>query len=108
MGSAGGEDLLDTHALHALTKRVPVDVVAIAQEVGRGEIVREGVHDLLGRPSGGGMLGDVEVEDAAAVVGKYDEDEQNAQPRGGNREEVAGDEVPDVIGQERAPRLRRR
>jgi len=41
-------------------------------------------------------------------VGKHDEDEQNAQPRGGNREEVDGDEVPDVIGQERAPRLRLR
>jgi len=37
-----------------------------------------------------------------------DEDEQHAQARGGNREEIDGDEVPEVIGQERAPRLRRR
>src|SRR5207237_10592004 len=88
------EDFTDAHALHALPEHLTVDRVAIAQEVGRGGIVREGVHDLLGRPSGGGMLRDVEVEDAAAVVGKYDEDEQNAQPRGGNREEVDGDEVP--------------
>ena len=54
------------------------------------------------------MLGDVEVEDAPAVVGEHDEDEQHAQARGGNREEIDGDEVPDVIGQEGAPRLRRR
>ena len=54
------------------------------------------------------MLGDIEVEDAPPVVGEHDEDEQDAQARGGNREEIDGDEVPDVIGQERAPRLRRR
>jgi hypothetical protein len=54
------------------------------------------------------MLGDIEVEDAPAVVGEHDEDEQHAQARGGNREEIDRDEVPDVIGQERASRLRRR
>ena len=59
------EDFTDAHALHALPEHLTVDRVAIAEEVGRGGIVREGVHDLLGRPSGGGMLGDVEVEDAA-------------------------------------------
>ena len=102
------EDFTDAHALHALPEHVTVDRVAIAEEVGRGGVVREGVHDLLGRPGGGGMLGDIEVEDAPAVVGEHDEDEQNAQARGGNSEEIDGDEVPDVIGQERAPRLRRR
>src|SRR5256885_14861518 len=53
------------------------------------------------------MLSDIEVEDAPAVVGEHDEDEQNAQARGGNSEEIDGDEVLDVIGQERAPPLRR-
>src|SRR5207247_1649732 len=102
------EDFTNTHALHALPEHVTVDRVAIAEEIRRGGVVREGVHDLLGRPGGGGMLGDIEVEDAAAVVGEHDEDEQNTQARGGNSEEIDGDEVPDVIGQERAPRLRRR
>jgi hypothetical protein len=102
------EDFTVPHARHALLEHVTVDRVAIAEEIGRGGVVREGVHDLLGRPSGGGMLGDIEVEDAAAVVGEHDEDEQHTQARGGNREEIDGDEVPDVIGQERASRLRRR
>jgi hypothetical protein len=35
-------------------------MASIAQEVGRG-VVREGVHDLLSGPGGGGMRGDVEV-----------------------------------------------
>ena len=103
-----GQDFTDSHALHALSEHVTVDRVSIAEEVGRGGVVREGVHDLLGRPGGGGMLGDIEVEDAPAVVGEHDEDEQNAQARGGNSKEIDGDEVPDMIGQERAPRLRRR
>jgi len=49
---------------------VSVDLIAIAEEVGRGGVVREGVHDLLGRPGDGGMLGDVEVEDAPAIEGE--------------------------------------
>jgi hypothetical protein len=46
------------------------------------------------------MLGDIEVEDAPPVVGEHDEDEQDAQARGGDGEEIDRDEVPDVIGQE--------
>src|SRR5213594_2505337 len=42
------EDFTDAHALHALPEHVTVDRVAVAQEVGRGGVVREGVHDLLG------------------------------------------------------------
>jgi len=52
------EGFTDAHALHALPEHVTVDRVAIAEEIGRGGVIREGVHDLLGRP---GMLGDQEV-----------------------------------------------
>ena len=34
------------------------------------------------------MLGDVEVEDAPAIVSEHDEDDQDAQARGGNGEEI--------------------
>jgi hypothetical protein len=101
------QDFTDGHALEALAEHLTVDRVAVAKEVGGGGVVREGVHDLLGRPGGGGMLGDIEVEDAPPVVGEHDEDEQDAQARGGDGEEIDGDEVADVIGQERTPRLRR-
>src|SRR5881628_3644524 len=42
------QNFADAHALHALPEHVPVDRVAIAEEVGRRGVVREGVHDLLG------------------------------------------------------------
>src|SRR5438093_13323370 len=54
------------------------------------------------------MLGNVEVEDAPAIVSEHDEDEQDAQARGRNGEEIEGDQIRDVIGKERAPGLRGR
>jgi len=36
-----------------------------------------------------------------------DEDEEDAEASGGNGEEIDGDEVADMVGEERAPRLRR-
>jgi hypothetical protein len=44
------------------------------------------------------MFGHVEVEDAPAVVGEHDEDEENAEPSGGNSEEIDRDQVSDMIG----------
>ena len=74
----GREDFLDPQARHAAPKRLAVDLVAVVEERGWGGVVREGVHDLLGGPVGGGMLCDVEVQDATALVGKHDEDEEDA------------------------------
>src|SRR5439155_16326809 len=80
------EDFTYAHALHALAERVAVDRVAIVEEVGRGGVVREGVHDLLGRPGSSGILGDVEVEDAPAIVCEHDKGEQDTQAHSGNDE----------------------
>ena len=52
------------------------------------------------------MLGDVEVDHPSPMVSEHDEDEKHAQVSGGHREEVEGDEVPGVVGEERAPGLR--
>src|SRR5207249_9129625 len=38
-----GEDFTDAHALHALPEHVAVDRVTIAEEEGRGGVIREGV-----------------------------------------------------------------
>jgi len=55
----GREDFLDPHALHSVPKLLAVDLVTVAQEIRRRRVVREAVHDLLGGPEGGGVLGDV-------------------------------------------------
>jgi len=86
-------------------ERGTVGGVTTAQEIGRRGVVREGVHDLLCGPVGRGVLGDVEVDHTPALVGEHDEDNEHPQARGGHREEIEGDEVPDMVGEERAPGL---
>ena len=61
----GREHFEDPHALHSLPKGGAVDVVAIAEKIGQPCVVREGLHDLLGRPLRGRVLGHVEVDDCA-------------------------------------------
>jgi hypothetical protein len=41
------------------------------------------------------------------MVGKHDEDEEDAEASGGHGEEIDGDQVPDMVGEERPPGLRR-
>jgi len=53
------------------------------------------------------VLGHVEVDDAPAMVSEHDENEEDAQARRGNREEIEADHIPDVVGEERSPGLRR-
>src|SRR5438093_985023 len=103
----GREDFLDPHALHSVPKLFAVDLVAVAQEIGGRGVVRKGIHDLLGGPVGGGMLGHVEVDDAPAVVREHDKNKEDAQARGGHREEIEGDQIADMVGEERPPGLRR-
>jgi len=101
------EDFLDPHALHTVSKLLAVDLVTVAQEIGGRRVVRKGVHDLLGGPVGGGVLGHVEVDDAPAVVSEHDENKEDAQACGWHRKEIEGDRVPDMVGEERPPGLRR-
>ena len=93
-----GENLADAHSLEAVPERAAVDRVAVTEQVGRGRVVWEGVDDLLGCPHRRGMLGHVEVDDAPAVVGEDDKDEEHSQARGGHGEEVERDEVAGMVG----------
>jgi hypothetical protein len=102
------EDFRDLPALHTMPEVFAVDPVSIAQEIGRRGVVRESVHDLLGGPVGGGALGHVEVDDAPAMVSEHDEDEEDAQAYGRHHEEIEGDQIADMVGEERPPRLGRR
>ncbi len=53
------------------------------------------------------MFGDVEVDDAPAVVSEHDEAEEDVQAGGGHGEEVDRDQIPDMVVEEGAPGLRR-
>ena len=85
------EDFVDPHALHSVPELLTVDLVTVAQEVGRRGVIRKGIDNLLGRPVGGGMLGHAEVDDAPAMVSEHDKDEEYPQAHGGDSEEIDGD-----------------
>src|SRR6516164_6827845 len=78
----GGEDLADPHALDVPHELLAVDTVTITQQVGRSRIIRERLDELPGGPGHRGMVGDVEVDELAAVVAKDDEREQQAEGEG--------------------------
>ena len=98
---------LHVHAPHTLAEGVPVGSVSIAEEIGRGGVVRKSVHDLLSGLLRGRMRGDVEVQDSAPMVSEDDQDREHPKLSGGNGKEVDRDQVPDMVREERAPGLHR-
>jgi hypothetical protein len=91
-----------------MPKWLTVDAIAVAEEIGRRGVVRKGIHDLLGGPGGSGILGHVEVNDTPALMSEHYENEEDAQTHGGDREEVEGNQISDMVGEERPPGLGRR
>ena len=89
-----------------MPKWLPINAVAVAEEIGRRGVVRQGVDELLSGPGGGGVLGHVEVDDAPAVMGEHDENEEDAEAGGRHGEEIDRDQVEEVVGEERPPGLK--
>jgi len=106
-GPRCGEDLLDPQALDATAELVAENAVAVADHERRRRILGEGLNDLLGGPGRCRGVGDVEMEDAASVVGQDEEDIENAKCRGGYCEEIDRCERADVVVEKSAPGLRR-
>jgi hypothetical protein len=61
----------------------PVDSVSIAEQIRGSRIIRERLDELLGRPGGRGMIGDVEMEEFAPIMLEDDEDERRRKVRVG-------------------------
>jgi hypothetical protein len=89
-----------------MAELLTVDPVTIPEEIGGRGLLREGFDKRLSRPGGGGLLGDVEVDDAPAVVSEQDEDEEDPEASGGYGEKVDRDQVADVVGEKCPPGLR--
>jgi len=89
-------------------KVAAIDPIAIAdEEVWDWAIAGECLNHLLRRPFGCGIRRDIEVHDAAAVVGEDQEAVEQPECGGGHDEEIASDGLGHVILEEGAPALRR-
>ena len=100
------ENLGDEHALHPSPKLAAVDAVSIPEYVARRRVIGERLDNLLRRPGGSGGIGDVKVHELAAMMHQDHEHVEYSEGRGRNHEEVDGDEIGEVILEERAPGLR--
>src|SRR5574342_92358 len=88
--SRSGENLFDSHALHAVLERWPVHLIPVADEEAGSSLPGERLGDLLGGPVRGRVRGDVEVHDPAPGMGEHDEDEEDLEGDRGDHEEVDG------------------
>jgi hypothetical protein len=77
-------DFVDPHGLGSTREDDPVDRIAVAQEVSRGRLPGERLHELVGGPLGRGGVGDVDVDDASPIVHQDHEDEQHLEHHGGD------------------------
>ena len=99
----GNEHLLDAHAGDATPEALTVAAVAIPDEKARRLVKGKRLAELLRNPNRSGVRRDLEVNHAAAVVTKDDEDIQDLEKGGGYGEEVHGGDVAHVILEEGAP-----
>src|SRR5215510_3225088 len=77
-GTARGNfDFFDAHVLDALLQMLTVDRVAVSQQVPCGRITRNRLNNLLDGPLRRWMFGDVEMDDASALVRQQDEHKQD-------------------------------
>ena len=97
------QDFLNAHTFDASLKRMTINSIAIADQEPWRFVKRKRLDDLLRGPFGSRVSRYIEVHDAATIVAKYDEREQNAKRGCWNSEEVDGYDVFDVVIEERTP-----
>jgi hypothetical protein len=81
--------------------------VAIMQEKSWRFVLRERFAQLLCRPRRRRMSGHRDVDEATSLVRQDDQHEQQAEGHSRNHEEIGRHDLAGVVGQKRAPRLRR-
>src|SRR5207245_10891203 len=94
--SRGNEDLAQSQAFHPPCEHVAVDGVPIAEQVLGRCLFWEALDKLLSGPGGGGVVGDVDVDEFSTVVAKDQESEEQVEGEGREDGEVDGDNIADM------------
>ena len=97
------DDLFNAHVRNAILEMISVDAISITNHKPWRLIFRERLYDLLRRPLGRRMGGDVEVNKHPSIMTKDNEGEQYAESSGRNSEEVDCDDVLQVVVKECSP-----
>jgi hypothetical protein len=97
--------LLDAQSINSYAEIMTINPITISYQVARHGVVGKRFHDLLCRPTGGGVFGNIEKDNTATVMREDDEDIEHAELYGGNGEEVDRNHLADVISKKRHPGL---
>ena len=94
-----GEHLVNAHSLNSVSEIATIHSVTVTYQITRCRVLRKGFDDLLCCPFCGGMFRDIEMQHATPFMRNEDEDKQHFQLQCGNRKEVDGDQLTDVVTQ---------
>ena len=102
------QDFADAHVSHLFSEVIAEDRIAVAQQVARELGKGKGLTQLLSCPFRCRVGGDIEVQDATAVMGQNQENVENLETDRGHGEEIDGDQLLGMILKECPPALRGR
>src|SRR5213080_3752262 len=102
--SRSDEDLGQSQAFHPPYERVAVDGISIAEQVLGHGLFWEALDQLVSGPGGGGVVGNVDMDEFATVVSKNQGSEEQVEGEGRDDEEVDGDDLADMCLKKGAPR----
>src|SRR5262249_26094484 len=85
------ENFLNLHRLGRLRKRFSIAAIAVAQQVTRCACPRKSVNQLLRGPFSRWIRSDAKMDDAAAIMGEHEKDEQQPERHGRHDEEISRD-----------------
>lgn len=91
-----------------MNELLPVFTIPITEQVLRGCIPRESIHDLLACPGGCRRFGHIDMNYLPSLLAYNKENEEYTESCGRNGEEIYGDDIFSVIRQECPPALGRR
>src|SRR3989442_11600324 len=102
-GARGDQDLADAHVCDSASELVTIDRVPIAEQILGRRIIGKSVDHLACRPGGGRVVGDVDLDEFAAIVAEDDEGKEQAEGEGGAHEEIGGGDLGEMGLMEGAP-----
>src|SRR4029434_8943803 len=90
------ENLAHPQAFHPSCEHVAVDCVPITEQVLGRSLLREALDQLVGGPGGGGVVGNVDMDEFSTVVSENQEPEEQAEGERRDNEEVDSDNVTEM------------
>jgi hypothetical protein len=96
-------NFLNANCANPFSKLLSINAVTIPQQIPRFARPGKRLNDLLASPVCRWMFSHIEMHDMLTGVGENDQDEQDAKRSSGHNEEIDGDQVLDMIVQERSP-----